>query len=150
MADVYNDVHRSLLAYCNRLLTREGITGFQVFDFDAHAVEEKLPDSNLIGITNYSITNGTDQYDVICMIAVATLTTDNDLEIVRSTIGKLFNDLRPGHPNGKLEVIDSAGGIIGQLVVKDDVMATPVAKTDTRPFAGINVNFGLGYQSPQP
>lgn len=142
----YQDIHTSILAYCKGFLTRNSITGFQVFDFDAHAVTQELPvDKHLIGLADYSIENQTDMYAVTCVIAVCTLSTDNDLKVLYDTMGKLFAELRPGASGERFAILDSTGLKRGYMTIHDNVMAMPVGRTDTRPFQGIAISFGAGY-----
>lgn len=141
----YIDIHRSILAYCKSFLTRNGITGFEVFDYDAHAVTQELPDKHLIGLSDYSIENQTDMYEVTCIIAVCTKSNDANLKILYETIDKLFSELRPGSTGERFQIVDNSGIKRGYLTVQDNVLVMPVGRTDTRPFQGIAISFGAGY-----
>ena len=146
MSGPYLDINRSLAAYCKNFLTRNGITGFQVFDFDAHATINELPaDKHLIGISDYSIENQKDMYMVTCVIAVCTLSTDKNLDVLRGCIDKLYTELKPGASGETMTVVDSSGLKRGYLTVGGDVMALPIGRTETRPFQGIAISFGAGY-----
>lgn len=141
----YKDVHRSILAYLNQFLSRHSITGFDVFDFDAHAVIQELPQTHVIGLSDYSIENQTDMYMVTCVIAACTMSDDTDLAILYDVMDKLFAELRPGQSGERFAVVDATGLKRGYMTVGDNVMAMPVGRTDTRPFQGIAVTFGVGY-----
>lgn len=146
MSGPYADMNRSLAAYLKNFLTRKNITGFQVFDFDAHATVNELPgDKHLIGISDYSIENQKDMYMITCVIAVCTLSTDKNLSVLRDTIDKLFSELRPGAKSENLIVVDESGLKRGYLTVGEDVMVLPIGRTETRPFQGIAITFGAGY-----
>lgn len=141
----YLDVNRSILAYLKGFLSRNSITGFQVFDFDAHATHQELPASDLIGISQYSIENMKDLYMVTCMILVCTLSDDADLTRLHGPIDKLFGELVPGTSGTLLQVVDASGTKKGYMTVADDVMVMPVGETETRPIQAIAIKFAVGY-----
>lgn len=143
--DAYLDCYTSLLAYCKQFLNNNNINDFQVFDFEAHAATQELPASNLIGITDYSIQNSTDMYDITVMFMVCTLSTDLNLKILRDVVSKMFGGLIPG---SQFPLMDKDGEIRGYFTIKDDVMVTSVGSTKTRPIQGIAVSLGAGYLQP--
>lgn len=146
MSGPYADINRSLAAYCNKFLTRNSLTGFEVFDFDAHTTINELPgDKHLIGISDYSIENQKDMYLITCVIAVCTLSTDKNITVLRDCIDKLFTELKPGATGENLAIVDSNGIKRGYLTVGGDVLALPIGRTETRPFQGIAITFGAGY-----
>lgn len=143
----YLDIHRSILAYCNQFLIRNSYSpsAFEVFDYDAHAVVQELPAKHLIGISDYSIENQTDMYMVTCVLAVCTMSNDQNLTMLYDVMGKLFSELRPGASGERFAILDETGLKRGYLTVGENVMAMPVGRTDTRPFQGIAISFGAGY-----
>jgi hypothetical protein len=143
MLDPYNDIHRSILALCKKVLIDNSIVDFQVFDFEAHAAEQKMPDKDLIGISEYSIENQTDMYSVTCMIVVVTKSDDAGLKRLRSAIGKLFGTVKP---NKRFPVYNLGGAQLGELTVEDGVMVGPVGEAEARPVQAIAVSFGVGYK----
>ena len=143
--NAYEDIYRSILSYCNNFLERNSLEGFEVYEFDCHAVEQSLPDSDLIGLSDYSISNQTDQYIVTCMIIVCTKSDDANLARLRPAIGRLFKELTPGDTGDRFSVIDQQGIRRGYMTVMDDVMVGPIARTQTRPLQAIAVSFGVGY-----
>lgn len=147
MSNAYSDIHRSLLAYCKNFLTRNSVSGFQVYDFEAHAATMELPGVDLIGLAEYSIENQKDMYEITCLIAVCTKSDDANLTRLRPVVGKLFAELTPGATGAKFEVLDAAGLRRGYMTVMDNVMVMPVGDTKTRPFQTIAVRFGVGYVS---
>ena len=138
----YLDCHTSLLAYCKNFLIANSIADFQVFDFESHAATQELPASHLIGITDYSIQNNTDMYDITVMFMVCTLSDDADLKVLRSVVDKLFAGLIPG---SQFTLVNPAGTAKGEFTVKDEVMATSIGATKTRPIQGLAVSLGVGY-----
>lgn len=140
----YMDCYTSLLAYCKNFLAANSITGFEVFDFDSHAAKQELPDSHLIGITDYSIQNNTDMFHITVMFMVCTKADDADLKTLRSVVSKLFAGLTP---DARFQLLNPAGTKVGEFVVMDEVMATSVGTTKTRPIQGIAVSLGCGYTS---
>lgn len=146
MNNAYMDCYTSLLAHCKNFLGRQNIAGFEVYDFDAHATAEKLPEANLVGITEYSIVNATDLYDVTVMFIVCTRADDTNLINLRDTMNKLFGEMTPG---GHLDLYNKDGDVVGKFTIKDDIMVTGVGSTKTRPMQGLAVSLGVAYQ-PQP
>lgn len=145
MSGPYLDIQRSLLAYCKNFLTRNSITGFQVFDFDAASAINELPNKHLIGISDYTIENQKDMHVVTCIISVCTMSDDKNLSVLRSVIDKLYAELTPGSTGEKFQILDASGLKRGYLTVGGDVLALSIGRTETRPFQGIAVTFGAGY-----
>lgn len=145
MSNAYEDCQRSLLAYCKNFLTRNSISGFEVFDFDAHAVEQQLPDSDLIGIGEYSIENQTDMHHVTCMLIICTKSDDTSLDRLRPVMGAIYKELVPGNTGEILPVVDNTGMKRGYLTVMDNVLVGPVGSTKTRPIQAVGLSFGVGY-----
>lgn len=142
----YLDINRSILAYCNGVITRHGLEGFQTFDFDAHAVEQELPKEDLIGISEYTIKNLTDHYLVTCMILICTRSDDSNLHRLRPAVDALFQELKPGASGELFSILDENGLRRGYLTVMDDVEATAPGSTKTRPVSGIMLQFAAGYR----
>ena len=140
--NAYTDCYTSLLVYCKNFLARNSITGFDVFDFEVHAAKQELPDAHLIGITDYSIQNNTDMYDITVMLMVCTKADDADLKVLRATVNKLFGELVPGM---QFPLLDATGTERGKFTVRDEVMVTSVGATKTRPVQGIAISLGAGY-----
>lgn len=145
MSNPYIDHKTSLLSYCKNFLSRNTITGFDVFDFDAHAATNELPDKDLIGISDYGIVNNKDMYIVHCAIVVCTKSDDSNLTRLTNVINKLFNELRPGETGDRFALITSSGTPKGFMTVMDPVEALPVGQTRTRPIQAMAVSFGSGY-----
>ena len=143
--NAYLDCYTSLLAYCKQFIAQNNINGFQVFDFEAHAATQELPASGLIGITDYSIQNSTDMYDITVMFMICTLSTDSNLKILRDLVSRFFAELTPG---SQFPLMDKDGETRGYFTIKDDVMVTSVGSTKTRPIQGIAVSLGAGYLQP--
>lgn len=141
----YSDFKRSILSYLNNMLSRKAINNFQVFDFDAHAVTKELPESDLVGIGEYSLTNSTDMHHITCMIMVCTMSDDTGLDRLSPVVDALYNELKPGTSGEILPVLDKNGIKRGYLTVMDDVMVTAVGATKTRPIQALALSFGAGY-----
>lgn len=141
----YSDFKRSILAYVNSMLRRNAINGFQVFDFDTHAVTKELPQSDLVGIGEYSTTNMKDMHHITCMIMVCTMSDDAELGRLTPVIDALYHELKPGASGEMLPVLDAQGLKRGYLTVMDDVMVTAVGATKTRPIQALALSFGAGY-----
>lgn len=147
MADIYRDIHSSLLKYCKDFVAANySSTGFQIFDFDAHGSVNDLPAVPLIGVAEYALTDNVSLYEGECSIIVATQQDDYNLKLLRPVISKLFDALKA---NSHINVIRSSDGqIIGRLVLKEGVSVSPVARTKTRPLQAINLMFGSSFLVP--
>ena len=144
--DVYGDVHRSILNYCSSFLDRNVIQNFQIFDFDAHATIQELPNSDLLGVSDYAIENQQDIYVVTCMFVVCTKSDDAYLKRLRPVVAKLFSELRPSEEN-LFKLIDENGLKQGTIKIMSDVAALPIGNTKNRPVQAIAVSFSVGYNS---
>lgn len=146
---VYTDIKRSILSYCNKAITRHTLTGFESFDFDTHASINELPAHDLIGISDYAVTNLGEQYSVTCMILISTMSDDAMLVRLTPAIDAIFGELQPGQINPYLDIVDSNGQSRGIMKVMGPVEVTPVGASKSRPVQGVMVNFSVGY-STQP
>lgn len=144
---VYKDTKRSVLAYCKNFVARHSLTNVEIFDFDAHAAINKLPESTLLGQAGITIANIGDQYIVNCVIGVCTLSSDSGLETLTDIIDKLFSELKPGYMDEDLVIRDANNNIIGHMKVAGDISVSPVESEDNRPLQGVSVEFVLGYGS---
>ena len=148
MTDVYNNIAASLKKYCNDFITSNSVySSFKVYDFDAFGSESQLPDSNLIGIAEYSVQNVERMYIVTCAIVVCTKADDDAIKNLRKTVGVMFDKFQPGNTDIPIVNADT-GTTIGNLVVMDDVKVFPVARTQTRPVQLIGVSFGASFLTP--
>lgn len=146
MSDVFNDIHSSLLRFCNDFISSKLLQEFEVFDFDAHATIERLPSKHLLGVAEYGLVNEDKTYTVTCMILVSTLSTDGGNKILKKVVGQLYDALRPG--TNIPAVRSSDGQLTGHLVVKSPVEALPVMITEGRPVQGIAVSMGSSFLIP--
>lgn len=139
---IYNNCRASLLKYCKDFISKNSLTGYQVFDFDTHASLHDLPDTNLIGIAELSLDNAGHTYNAYCMIGIATKANDTYLEELLPAIDKMYDELRPDYI---LSIIDAADENVqrGNLKVIDSVELMPVARTNSRPVQFIAVPFAL-------
>lgn len=139
---IYSDCRASLLKYCKDFLTKNSLTGYQVFDFDTHASLHDLPDEKLIGISELSLENSDNTYVAYCMIGVATKANDTYLKELLDVMDKMYDELRPDHI---LQIVDKSDGVTpkGNLKVMDNVSLMPVARTNSRPVQFIAVPFAL-------
>lgn len=146
MSSVYEDIHRSLLAFCNDFITANptAMTGFQVFDFDTHAVEQELPESNLIGIIDYGFDDVQDLYEVSCGLMVCTFADDQNLTVLRKAMGLLSNKIKVGE---QIPIKNAAGATLGSMTFKTPISFLPVGKSKNRPIQAIGLNLGAGYVS---
>lgn len=136
--DYYNIIFKSLVGFCYDFI-KENNLDFDSFDFDAHASLEELPQKNLIGVGEYSLQEEQELYYGSCSIFISTLQTDHNINILRPTLAKLFAEL---HTNRRIPIYnDDFTQEIGNIVIMNGTQAMPVARTKTRPLAGINISF---------
>jgi len=148
---IYTDVKKSILKFCKDYIENNGLASkFDVFDFDAHATINELPNKDLIGIGEFSIENNSEMYTVTCYIAVCTKADDKNLARLTPVIDGLFDLLRPGHK--AMDVVRQSGNTVqtlGQLVLMESVSVLPVARTETRPIQMLAIQLGSGLIDPQ-
>jgi len=144
--NLHQDVHSSLLKMCKDFITDNGLTGFQVFDFDAHASLNEIPEQHLVGVGEYALREDVDSYQGECMIIISTLQTDANLKVLRPAVSKMFARLKAGRD---IQLVQSTNALsLGNLRIKEGTEAMPVARTESRPLVGINISFGLALLSP--
>ena len=135
------DVGASLLALCKQFIIDEGLRDFQVFDFDTHTVTQDFPDTNLVGVAEYSLIEDEGLYTGHCMFIVSTLQDDMQLSTLKPTVSKLFNRLKSG---STAPVVEMATGLeIGNIKTMLGTEASAVSRTKGRPLQAINVHFGV-------
>ena len=147
--DVQFDVGKSLIKMCNDFIVSNSLTDFQVFDFDAHASLNELPETNLIGIAEYSLTELGGYYSGSCMVIVSTKQSDSDLTVLRPVVSKMFNRVKS---DSVITVVEGdTGSVLGNLKVMAGTEAMAVARTKSRPLQAMNISFGLSLSEvPSP
>lgn len=107
----------------------EALGGVGYIDWDAHAEEFKLPDTDLTGIVGFSLTQEGKFHDIVCGIGIVTQT---DSGIVRLTdlVDHFYNRLSTG---ARYDIFDNAGDKIGVATCFDGTTVSPTASVDTRP-----------------
>ena len=144
--NLHYDVNSSLLMMCKDFITDNSLTDFDVFDFDAHASLNDLPNNHLAGVAEFSMMENGDSYDGHCTILVCTKQDDANLKILKPTVSKMFARLKTGR---EIQLVQSTDALVlGNLKIKSGTEALPVARTETRPLIAITVNFGLTLLSP--
>ena len=141
MASVYNNCKASLLKYCTSMAPNLKTT-----DFDSHASVEKWPDSDLIGIAEYSIENQQEMYEITVMIAVSSKADDVQMDRMLPVVNTIFDDLVPLK---RIDIVDAtSGAVIGNFVVTGSVHVLPPARTKTRPVIMIAVSLAATFLDP--
>lgn len=143
---IYMNTKASLLKYCKDFCTRNGFD-FDVFDFDAHATINELPDNDLIGIGEFSMENNSQMYIVTCMIGVCTKADDQNLTRLSPAIDKLFNELQPDRVDNILEIVTAdVGEKTGQFKIINPIAVLPVARNaKARPFQTVAVSLAATF-----
>lgn len=144
--NIQYDVRSSLLKMCKDFITQNSLTGYEVFDFDAHAGVNDLPNNHLIGIAEYSLGEMSDTYEGECMVIICTKQDDTNLKELYPNTSKMFARLKAGRT---IPVVQSDDGVvIGNLKVHSGTEAMSVARTKARPLQAINISFGLSLVLP--
>lgn len=146
MSGMYLDIKTSLLAFCKRSKHQLSMSSVEIFDFDTHAVENKLPDRDIIGIGDYSLTDNDETHHGTCSIAVCTLSDDSLCERLSGIIDYLYSNLKPGT---QVPVVKKdSGEQVGYLTILTPMTALPISDTQTRPVQEILINFGVALDTP--
>lgn len=136
MASTAESISASVLAFARAFGLSRSLV---IFDFDAHATLEELPENDLIGIMEFSLGSDTGMLTTETMIVIST-NDDLNLGRLRKFIGELFDQLQPG---ATFSVVDADSGIaIGNLKIMDGTQILPVARSRTRPFQAIAIRAG--------
>ena len=144
--DLYLDVNSSILKLCKDFITDNALVGFQVFDFDAHASLNDLPNNHLVGVAEYSLMENSDSYEGECMLIICTKQDDANLKILKPVVSKLFSRVKAGK---EIPLVQSTNALVlGNLKLKPGSEAMPVSRTESRPLIAINISFGLALISP--
>jgi len=144
----YRNYYNSLTAFCNRFAQEQTNFGrpLTVVNFDAYADIESLPDGDLTGLSNFSLTVDEEMYLIEALIGVSTDTDSNNMRL-GEIVDRLFDKL---HPLTRIPYMDAVSGApLGHMVILDGTMVMPVAGTDTRPGTFIQVSLRSD-RSPSP
>jgi len=147
--NTFIDIKSSLLKYCKDVIARYPsiMPGWTVFDFDSHASVNEMPNTDVLGIMEYSVSNHDNHYYVTCMITVCTKSDDAQLKRLHPAMNALFGELKPGW--GGIQVVNSnTGDAVGNLKVMENVTALPVGRADNRPIQMIAVELGSSFLVP--
>ena len=146
MSGIYLDVKASLLAFCKRSKQAVGRDDMEVFDFDTHAAQNKLPGVDLIGVGDYSLTDEQETHIGSCSVAVCTLSDDTLLGRLSTMIDYLYSQLSPGT---QIPVVKRDNGQhVGFITVTTPMTVLPVVATETRPLQEIMVSFAVALETP--
>jgi len=140
--NIHLNINASLLKVCKDFILSEGLSAdYDVFDFDAHASLNDLPNKGLIGIAEYSLAEDSDMYSGECMIVISTMQDDLNLQKLKPLVSKMFSKWRTGQEIAA--VTADNGTLIGNIKVHSGTEALSVARTQSRPLQMISVSFGL-------
>ena len=143
----FGALEASLVKFCADLIEDNAWDTFKPFDYDTHATLNEFPTSDLLGIGELSVTNNTETYDGTVTIAVCTMADDGYLEKLRTVIGQVFTELKPGT---HITCVDPITGVeIGKIIVQTGVTVLPVGTSRARPFQAIAFRFGSALMDPQ-
>lgn len=145
MIDYWRNFKASMFHFCKDMvtsLTADGIvTSMQVFNFDAFADLESLPDADLIGVSSFELQNNLELHHMSCLIGVVTL-NDTNLFRLDQVIGQLYWKLRP---DTSLPVYDATTGAltVGSIKIMEGTAVMPVEKTKIRPVQFVGLTAGV-------
>lgn len=140
---ITENIRGSIIKLCSDLidvLTAEGLTGFELLDFDTHANLQELPPKDLLGPVAIGFTDNGNIMDVSFGIGVATY---QDVNLFKSwkAISKAFELVRP---TKKVTLYDSDTlEEIGFMTVEAGTMVSPVTKAEVRPFQFVQASLTL-------
>lgn len=136
------DIGASLFAMCKQFMVDQGLDteDWEVFDFDAHTVQQGFPDKHLVGIAEYSLTEQQGMYEGHCMVIICTKQDDSQLKILKPLVSKMFNRLKV---TSSIPIYEEAtGNTLGNLKTMDGTEASAIARTSGRPLQAVNIRFG--------
>lgn len=144
----WRDFKASLFHFCKLVsdqLAIDGVAQLEVFNFDAHADINDLPNSDVIGVAELQLENDLETQELTCMIGVSTLNDTNLLRMDR-IVDFVYANLAPGQ---MLQVVSANNGSpIGWMKVKRGTAVFAVSKTKVRPLQFIAVALGTDQTGP--
>lgn len=146
--DLHFNVQASLQKMCYDFIVENSLVteDWESFDFDAHTVENDLPNKGLVGVGEFSLTEEDDMFYGDCMIMISTPQDDSNLKKLKPLTSKMFFKLRGGNT---IQLVDGDNGIVGGVIkFMSGTQAMPIARTKSRPLQIFNLRFGLTIQSP--
>lgn len=140
--NIYENTHRSILAYLKNFNETQLNGVFQIFDFDEHSVTHDWPnDKDLLGIKEYSMEISDNTYICSCMIIVSTMANDRNFSRARPVVGKLSELLTSGK---HIDVVNATGTKISTAVIMQDILFASASKTsDVRPVIPIGISLAV-------
>lgn len=130
---------RSLQKFCaDKIVELNGtLSNPMIFDFEAHASAEEIPENDLIGTVGYEMAFEGKLVYYSAIIVVATASDDEGLGRLRAAMNVIVNDLVPDNriPLYDHETVDP----VGNLVVAE-VHVLEVDRTATlKPYQGVAI-----------
>lgn len=127
---IYQDVWASLLRLC-RIINNDNSLGATVYDFEAHAITEELPNSHLIGPNSLGMSLTTVE-DVVFSLGFSSYGEDTALFHHRKGISLLYEALCP---EKQIPLFNLETNLqIGNMLLTDDTMIQPMSRAVARPL----------------
>lgn len=147
----YVNYRASLFRLCNDFITKmvgDGVIpadSMQVFDWDAHADQDELPNKDLIGPIEYEIEVDEKLHYITTMIGISTI-NDTNMFRLHTLIDHMFDQLQP---EMLVPYVDGAtGNQMGSMKALNGTAVMPTAKTKTRPFKAVAVSLASDQTGP--
>ncbi len=132
---ILSDIHSSLLRFCADFAAN--YPGMSVVNFDAHADESTVPNTDVIGISSLSVKASSQLITVKGMFGLSTVDDTNLFRLV-SLMDDLYDKLLPTRI---LQIYDAVTGADnGILVVEDGTNMLPVGGSIARPLQFVMIS----------
>lgn len=135
---ILEDLYTSVMRFCDDFrIAQAPDYSLKVVNFDAHADESTLPESDIIGISSF--TSETEVFtDVMVLIGISTL-DDPGLTRHMKLVSRLYEKLLP---ESRHKVYSTATGQSrGIMVVSGGIRLMPISSSNARPLQFIGVGF---------
>lgn len=132
-------LYKSILRLCDDFKEAQALEGrpLSVINFDAHADENTLPRSDVIGISGFSLE--TDVFTTMTVMVGICTVDDTNLMRLMELIDALYDKLQP---DTKHDVYNPNTGVVkGFMNVLDGIQLMPVSGSLARPLQYIAVRF---------
>lgn len=140
-SNLVQNIEASLLKRCKEVAIEASLSGFDIFNFDAHSVINDLPDKDLIGISELSITDHGGTLFVKSMIVISTKNDDNGIKRCRNAANLLFEAFMSDIQFKAVSA--TTGNDFGVLTIRPGTTLLPVGSTKSRPLQIIAVELAF-------
>lgn len=131
---MYQNIWASLVKF-SRDLNTTYLLGAEVYDFEAHAITEELPNTHLIGPHSLSMSADPVEFASFA-IGFSSYGEDRALFHQRAAISSIYESLKPEQ---QIPLYHAGTALqIGNLIITEDTIIPPMTRASARPFQTVH------------